>query len=336
MALEAAQVSSLDPINTQLAAETAFGADAREFQDHITAQRNNAADEAVTLVASVDTATASDASGTTTSDIGHSLLDAGSYVPFAGIPAGIANAGWYAAEGQYGMAALSAAETIPGVKWLTGGVKLARRASTAIRTATAINNLQAADKPATETAPPQQATSTPRTAVSGASNPQIETFPAAEKTAPQIESIPVTEQKPQIHVTPIPEQTKVEPHVTPIPEQQNAEDFGGTKPVEHDTTIVASQSAIALPKKPDDLLKQGYNEVSHPDAKSAGYRTFENPTTGDRVRFDQGKAGQPGYEGTDHYHRYNPEATGKQDMYLDKDNNPCARGTSASHLLPGT
>lgn len=90
-----------------------------------------------------------------------------------------------------------------------------------------------------------------------------------------------------------------------------------------------------LPNKADDLLKQGYKETSHPGAAKAGHRTFENSKTGDKVRFDQGKPGKPGYEGQDHYHRYNPNATGKTDQYLDKSGNPCARGCDASHLFPG-
>ncbi|WP_164867116.1 RHS repeat-associated core domain-containing protein [Sinorhizobium meliloti] len=90
-----------------------------------------------------------------------------------------------------------------------------------------------------------------------------------------------------------------------------------------------------LPQKVDDLLKRGYKEVSHPDAAKAGHRSFENPTTGDRVRFDQGKPGQPGFEGVDHYHRYNPNGTGKKDMYLDKYGSPCGRGCDESHLFPG-
>lgn len=90
-----------------------------------------------------------------------------------------------------------------------------------------------------------------------------------------------------------------------------------------------------LPRNPDDLLKDGYHDVSHPGAANAGHRTFENPTTGDKLRFDKGKPGKPGYEGQDHYHRYNPNSNGKQDMYLDGNGNPCARGCDASHLLPG-
>lgn len=93
-----------------------------------------------------------------------------------------------------------------------------------------------------------------------------------------------------------------------------------------------SKPSGGLPKNPNDLTKQGYTETSHPGAKKAGHRTFEKP--GDKVRFDEGKPGSPGHEGTDHYHRYNPSSTGKRDQYLDKEGNPCCRGSDESHLSP--
>ncbi len=89
-----------------------------------------------------------------------------------------------------------------------------------------------------------------------------------------------------------------------------------------------------LPKNPNDLAKRGYKETSHPKAAEKGHRTFENPKTGDKLRHDQGKPGKPGHEGKDHYHRENPNATGKQDQYLDKSGNGVARGSDASHLYP--
>jgi hypothetical protein len=52
------------------------------------------------------------------------------------------------------------------------------------------------------------------------------------------------------------------------------------------------------------------------------------------LRFDKGKEGKPGHEGKDHYHRENPDATGKGDAYLDKFGNPVPRGSDASHLYP--
>lgn len=89
-----------------------------------------------------------------------------------------------------------------------------------------------------------------------------------------------------------------------------------------------------LPKNADDLLEQGYRETSHPKAAEAGHRSFENPETGDSLRFDKGKPGRPGHAGKDHYHRPNPSATGKQDAYLDADGNPVPDGSDPSHLYP--
>lgn len=90
-----------------------------------------------------------------------------------------------------------------------------------------------------------------------------------------------------------------------------------------------------LPRNPDDLLTQGYKEVSHPDAVKAGHREFENPTTGDKVRFDKGKPGERGYKRDDGYHRKNPDSTSRHDEYLDKYGNPVARHSKESHLSPG-
>lgn len=89
-----------------------------------------------------------------------------------------------------------------------------------------------------------------------------------------------------------------------------------------------------VPDNPDDLLDKGYDETSHPDAAAKGHRSFENPTTGDKVRFDKGKEGKPKHEGRDHYHRENPNSTGKQDQYLDANGKPVPRGSEASHLYP--
>jgi hypothetical protein len=47
------------------------------------------------------------------SDLGHTALDVASFVPGLGTVTGLVNAGWYAAEGDWGNAALSAATAIP-------------------------------------------------------------------------------------------------------------------------------------------------------------------------------------------------------------------------------
>jgi RHS repeat-associated protein len=97
----------------------------------------------------------------------------------------------------------------------------------------------------------------------------------------------------------------------------------------------SKSSPSGLPSNADDLLNQGYKEISHPDAVKAGHRTFHNPTTGDKVRFDKGKPGESGFKKNDGYHRENPNKTGDKDLYLDKQGNPVAKGSRESHLFPG-
>ncbi|WP_110517430.1 WXG100 family type VII secretion target [Herpetosiphon llansteffanensis] len=91
--------------------------------------------------------------------------------------------------------------------------------------------------------------------------------------------------------------------------------------------------ASNLPKNPDDLLKQGWKEVSHPKAAANGHRTFEDPS-GLTMRFDKGKPGEPGFEGVDHYHIENPHATHKKvDKYFDRNGNPVNNGSGPSHIV---
>ncbi|MEJ3749690.1 DNRLRE domain-containing protein [Actinomycetes bacterium KLBMP 9797] len=79
------------------------------------------------------------------SDIGHAVLDVAGLVPGVGEVADLANAAWYAAEGDYANAALSAASAIPfagyaataakGVKYAAKGLDAAQSASKAADTA---------------------------------------------------------------------------------------------------------------------------------------------------------------------------------------------------------
>ncbi|GGM19757.1 DNRLRE domain-containing protein [Micromonospora yangpuensis] len=73
------------------------------------------------------------------SDVGHAALDVAGLVPGVGEVADLANAAWYAAEGDYGNAALSAASAVPfagygasavkGAKYAAKGVDAAQSAS---------------------------------------------------------------------------------------------------------------------------------------------------------------------------------------------------------------
>jgi hypothetical protein len=115
--------------------------------------------------------------------------------------------------------------------------------------------------------------------------------------------------------------------VTPLFE--SSQGANGNQP-----TGQAGAAAKDLPKKPDSLLKEGYSETTHPEAAQAGKRTFENPATNDKVRFDKDEPGKHGWQGKDHYHSENPKVTGKQNKYLDKNGQPCARNCEASHIEP--
>ena len=98
----------------------------------------------------------------------------------------------------------------------------------------------------------------------------------------------------------------------------------------------AETPSLVLPAKPGDLLSQGWKETTHPAAARMGHRTFENPKTGEIVRFDRGRPEGPGFEGQDHYHRLNPSSTSNRDKYLDLNGNPVARGSNPSHIFPRT
>lgn len=89
----------------------------------------------------------------------------------------------------------------------------------------------------------------------------------------------------------------------------------------------------SLPANPDDMKeKPEWEETTHSDAGKNGHRTFENKETGEKLRHDQEKPGKPGHDGHDHWHRLNPNKTGKHDEYLDNEHNPVARHSDESHL----
>jgi hypothetical protein len=58
------------------------------------------------------------------SEIGHTVLNVAGMIPVIGAPADAINAGWYAAEGDWADAALSAATAIPGIGDFVGGARL--------------------------------------------------------------------------------------------------------------------------------------------------------------------------------------------------------------------
>jgi len=91
-----------------------------------------------------------------------------------------------------------------------------------------------------------------------------------------------------------------------------------------------------LPEDPQTLIDQGWQDITHPQAKlNSNGTTLIDPATGRKVRFDRGVPGEPGNLGMDHYHVYNPDSTGKGDRYLDINGDPVPKNSGPSHIFPG-
>ncbi|PUZ19246.1 RHS repeat-associated core domain-containing protein [Chitinophaga costaii] len=84
------------------------------------------------------------------------------------------------------------------------------------------------------------------------------------------------------------------------------------------------------PASPGELSSE-WEDITHPSNKS-GSRDFLNNKTKEKIRWDPRKDGAPGWEGKDHWHRYNPNSSNKGDYYLDKSGNPVPKGSGPSHI----
>ncbi|MGH3921276.1 MAG: RHS repeat-associated core domain-containing protein, partial [Pseudonocardiaceae bacterium] len=76
---------------------------------------------------------AGDWAGDHMSEIGHGALDVIGLIPVVGEVADLANAAWYTAEGDYTMAALSAAAAIPFAGWAATGAKVGIKGADALK-----------------------------------------------------------------------------------------------------------------------------------------------------------------------------------------------------------
>lgn len=92
--------------------------------------------------------------------------------------------------------------------------------------------------------------------------------------------------------------------------------------------------ASSLPSTGSGLIAQGWNDISDPRQAAAGSHTYEEPSTGLRVRYDEPTPGADGFAGKSHYHILNPDPHGNYDLYLDKNGNPVPKNSKASHILP--
>lgn len=89
-----------------------------------------------------------------------------------------------------------------------------------------------------------------------------------------------------------------------------------------------------LPKNPRNSKK--FKDVTDPRKReNTNYRNYKDEDSGLEVEFHPGERGKNGWQGKDHYHVKNPNSKSKSDYYLDKNGNPCAKGSKDSHLSPG-
>jgi RHS repeat-associated protein len=126
------------------------------------------------------------------SDLGHAVLDVVGLVPVVGEAADLANAAWYAAEGDYVNAALSAASAIPFVgygasaikagRYIYKGVDAARSGSRYVDEAADVAG--AARRTDTPTSSSPDTPSAPRDAGSTPDTPSTPTKPPPPKPAP--------------------------------------------------------------------------------------------------------------------------------------------------------
>jgi RHS repeat-associated protein len=77
-----------------------------------------------------------------------------------------------------------------------------------------------------------------------------------------------------------------------------------------------------------DALGEDWKETTHPKANSPEYT---NTKTGEKIRFDPKNTKG---EADPHWHRINPnpKLNKNKDEYLDENDNPCAKGSSKSHI----
>ena len=107
-----------------------------------------------------------------------------------------------------------------------------------------------------------------------------------------------------------------------------------------DESIESSEKTGAIdwtdnpPATPDNLSEEWEDVTDERKRENTDNRDFENKETKEKITFDKGKEGKPGFEGVDHWHRHNPNSTGKKDAYLDAGGTPVPKGSKKSHITP--
>jgi len=79
-------------------------------------------------------------------------------------------------------------------------------------------------------------------------------------------------------------------------------------------------------------LSKDWKETTNSSMKHR--RTFRYKDTNIEIAFDKGIPGASRYKGVDHWHRLNPNAANKKEMYLDRNGNPTGKGKNSSHIKP--
>ncbi len=83
------------------------------------------------------------------------------------------------------------------------------------------------------------------------------------------------------------------------------------------------------PCSPDELSKD-WKETTNPNMVNR--REFVYKNTGNKISFEKGNVGKEGFKEIDPWHRYNPNSTNKQNIYLDSNGNPVGKGSRPSHI----
>ncbi len=112
---------------------------------------------------------------------------------------------------------------------------------------------------------------------------------------------------------------------TPVP---------GNNPESNHENSARTQSIKNLPNNPTELGTEWEDVTPEGMRKNTSSREYQNVKTGLRVRFDPATPGGNGYKAQDHWHVYNPDGTGKGDLYLDRNGNPVPKNSNPSHIIP--
>jgi hypothetical protein len=89
------------------------------------------------------------------------------------------------------------------------------------------------------------------------------------------------------------------------------------------------------PCSPDNL-SHDWKEITHPKMREfSNRREFVYKDTDIKIAFDKARPNTTGFEGKDHWHRYNPLKTNDINLYLDRNGNVVSKNSDPSHIETG-